>query len=86
MKTLARIAVFVAGVGVAILGWRMSHNEALTLQNGSSAAISGAEVLIIAGGLIALMAFLPSSGTMARWMSLKRRKPAPHAQFRRRHR
>jgi hypothetical protein len=73
-------------VGVAILGWRISHNEAVTLQNGSTTAISGAEVLIIAGGLIALMAFLPSSGTVGRWMSLKRRKPAPHTQFRRRHR
>jgi hypothetical protein len=73
-------------VGVAILGWRISHNEAVTLQNGSTTAISGAEVLIIAGGLIALMAFLPSSGTVGRWMSLKRRKPGPHTQFRRRHR
>lgn len=87
MKKLGRVAVFLIGVAVAFLGWHKSRAEVLSLQNGSNPGnVSSAEVLIIAGGLIALMAFLPSSATLARWMSLKRRKPVPHAQFRRRHR
>jgi hypothetical protein len=32
------------------------------------------------------MAFLPSSQTLGRWMSLKRRKPALPKHYRRRHR
>ncbi len=83
MKLALRIAVFVVGVALLFVGWRKAHT--VDLQNpGSSNTGNPAEVLVVIGGLVTLMAFVPSQQTLGRWMSLKKqRKPQP-AHFRRR--
>jgi hypothetical protein len=87
MKIAARCLVFVFGISVLFFAWHKAHNQVLDLHNsGSTTAVNSAELLVVVGGLIALMAFLPSSQTLGRWMSLKRRKPALPKHYRRRHR
>ena len=87
MKIATRIAVFVLGAALLFFGWRKAHNEMIPTQNpGSTNAISSSEIVVVIGGFVMLMAFLPSSETLGRWMSLKRRKTAAPAHFRRRRR
>ncbi|HUI84190.1 MAG TPA: hypothetical protein VL240_08200 [Candidatus Binatia bacterium] len=85
MKIAIRVAVFLAGAGLVVFGWYKAHSEMISLQNpGSTNAINSSEMLVVIGAFIALAAFLPSSRTLGRWMSLKRpRRPQP-AHFRRR--
>jgi hypothetical protein len=87
MKIALRITIFLLGAALLFFGWHKAHMETLNLQNsGNTSAISSSEVLVVIGGFVALMAFLPSSKTLGRWMSLKRNKPRPPAHFRRRRR
>ncbi len=85
MKLSLRITVFVLGAALLFYGWRKGHNEAIPSQNpGSTNAISSSEVVVVVGGFVLLAAFLPSSETLGRWMSLKRRKRPQTAHFKRR--
>jgi hypothetical protein len=87
VKIAIRVAVLVLGAALLFFGWHKAHNEPIPGQNpGNTSAISSSEVLVVIGGFVALMAFLPSSQTLGRWMSLKRRKAPLPAHFRRRHR
>ncbi len=87
MKIAVRCLVFVLGVSVLFFAWHKTHTELLNLQNsGNGNAVNSSEILVVVGGLIALMAFLPSSETLGRWMSLKRRKRPLPAHFRRKRR
>ncbi|MGB8887997.1 MAG: hypothetical protein WCC87_14800 [Candidatus Korobacteraceae bacterium] len=86
MKIAVRCLVFVLGISVLFFAWHKTHNQVLDLQNsGSTNTVNSAEVLVVIGGLIALMAFAPSSETLGRWMSLKRRKRPLAKHYRRRH-
>jgi hypothetical protein len=80
-----RVAVFVAGVVLLFFSWRHAHTAAATVQNpGTANTGSPAEVLVVIGAFLALMAFVPSPETLGRWMSLKpQRRPQP-AHFKRR--
>ena len=87
MKLATRVAVFIAGAAVLFLGWHKSHLQTVNLQNpGTTNNGNPAELLIVIGAFIALLAFLPSSETLGRWMSLKRHHKPPPAHFRRRRR
>ena len=87
MKLVTRILVFAAGGALLFFGWHKAHMEMINLQNpGSTNAISTSEVLVVVGGFVTLMAFLPSQKTLGRWMSLKRPRKAQPAHFRRRRR
>ncbi len=87
MKIAIRVAVFVLGASLLFFAFHKAHNEVVNLQSSSSSSTSGSsEVLGIVGGFLALAAFAPSSETLGKWMSLKRRKTPTHARFRRRHR
>jgi hypothetical protein len=79
-----RAAVFLAGMGLLFFGWYRAHNATVDLTNPRANPGSPAEVLVVIGGFMALLAFLPSSQTLGRWMSLKRQKRPPPAHFRRR--
>ncbi len=85
MRIALRVGVFVLGVALLFVGWRKSHPANVDLQNpGSASTGNPAEVLVVIGGFVMLLAFVPSQQTLGRWMSLKRhRKPQP-AHFRRR--
>jgi hypothetical protein len=93
MKTVreqARIALRVAGLvlgaWLAYFGWHKAHGEVANLQTPTqTGAAYGPEFLVVGGVLVILMAFLPSPARLGRWMSRKRRKPVPHARFRRQH-
>ena len=88
MKKPAKIALrtgaFVLGLVLLFVGFRKAHAN-VDLQNpGSANTGNPAEVLVVIGGFVALLAFVPSQQTLGRWMSLKKsRKPQP-AHFRRR--
>ncbi len=85
VKIAARVVVFVLGAGLLFYGWHKAHNEPITLPNpGAGNAISSSEVLVVIGGFVLLAAFLPSSGTLGRWMSLKRPRRPQAARFKRR--
>jgi hypothetical protein len=85
LKIAIRILVFASGAGLLFFGWHKAHNEILNLQNPASPNPTGSsEVLVVIGAFVALMAFLPSSETLGRWMSLKRHKAPAPAHFRRR--
>jgi len=87
LKIAMRAAVFVLGAALLFFGWHKAHTEAANLQNpGTANPGSPAEVLVVVGAFVALLAFVPSSETLGRWMSLKRRHHAPPAHFRRRRR
>ncbi len=82
-----RAAVFVLGAALLFFGWHKAHSEAINLQSPGTANLgSPAEVLVVIGAFVAVMAFVPSSETLGRWMSLKRKHHAPPARFRRRRR
>ena len=80
-----RAAVFVVGIGLLFFGWYRAHSATVDLTNPNANPGSPAEVLVVIGGFVALLAFLPSSQTLGRWMSLKRQKRPQPAHFRRRH-
>ncbi len=87
MKNIAvRIAVFVLGAWLIYFGWHKGHAELINLQNSPVTPSSSysPEILAVGGAFLVLAAFAPSPATLGRWMSRKRRKPVPHAQFRRR--
>jgi TRAP-type C4-dicarboxylate transport system permease small subunit len=87
VKILARVAVFVLGAALLFFAWHRSHSEMATVQSpGSTSPSNAPAVLVVIGGFLALMAFLPSQETLGRWMSLKRPKRGRPAHFRRRHR
>jgi len=87
VKLALRVAVFVLGVGLLFFGWRKAHSESVNLQNpGSTNTGNPSEVLVVVGAFVTLGAFVPSSQTLGRWMSLKRKHHVPQAQFRRRRR
>jgi len=80
-----RAVVFVLGAALLFYGWRKAHNEPVPTQSpGAANAINSSEVLVVIGGFVLLMAFLPSSETLGRWMSLKRRRRPQGAHFKRR--
>jgi hypothetical protein len=83
VKIAIRIAVFVVGAALLFFGWHKAHLE--TINAGGTGAVSSAEILVVIGGFVLLLAFLPSSETLGRWMSLKRHRTATPAHFRRRH-
>jgi len=87
MKLAWRVAVFALGAALLFYGWHRSHRASSNIQN-SGAATTGdpAEVLVVIGAFLGLLAFAPSPETLGRWMSLKRKHHAPPAQFRRRRR
>jgi hypothetical protein len=77
--------LFASGAGILIVAWYKAHNEMMNLQNpGASNAVGSAEVLIMLGGFVMLMAFAPSPEMLGRWMALKKPKKAQPAHFRRR--
>ena len=85
MKLALRTAAFVLGLALLFFGWHKAHTEAVNVSNPGTANLgSPAEVLVVIGAFIALLAFVPSSDTLGRWMSLKRKHHAPPAHFRRR--
>jgi hypothetical protein len=87
VKIFTRIGVFLLGAGVLFYGWHRSHTEIVALQNPANASPGNASgVLVVIGGFLVLLAFLPSQGTLGRWMSLKRPKRHRPAHFRRRRR
>lgn len=86
MKIAVRIAVFVLGAWLIYFGWHKGHAELINLQN-TPVTPSGnysPEILAVGGAFLVLAAFAPSPAVLGRWMSRKRRKPVPHAHFRRR--
>jgi hypothetical protein len=85
VKMAIRVAAFVLGLGLLFVGFRKSHVDTTNQQNpGATNTGNPAEVLVVIGGFVTLMAFVPSQQTLGRWMSLKKsRKPQP-AHFRRR--
>ncbi len=87
MKLGIRIAVFVLGAVLIFFGLHRSHSETMTLQNGPATPSSSysPEIIAVAGAFLVLAAFAPSPAVLGRWMSRKRRKPVPHARFRRKH-
>jgi hypothetical protein len=85
VKLALRVAVFVFGVVLLFVGFRKAHVNPNNAQSpGSPNTGSPAEVLVVAGGFAALMAFVPSQQTLGRWMSLKRQRRPQPAHFRRR--
>jgi len=85
VKIVTRVLIFVAGALVLFFGWHKAHTEMINLQNpGTTNSISSSEVLVVVGGFVLLMAFLPSQQTLGRWMSLKKPRKAQAAHFRRR--
>jgi len=86
VKLAIRVAVLVLGLFLVFYGLRKGHGEMITFQNNPTPTSSySPEILAVVGAFIVLGAFAPSPATLGRWMSLKRRKPVPHARFRRRH-
>jgi hypothetical protein len=85
MKLWLRITIFLTGAGLLFFAWRKAHNEMLNLQNPAIGNSAGsAEILLIVGSFVMLMAFAPSQEMLGRWMALKKPKKARPAQFRRR--
>jgi len=85
VKLPLRITIFVLGAALLFYGWRKAHNEVIPSQNpGASNGINSSEILVVIGGFGLLAAFFPSSETLGRWMSLKRRRRPQAAHFKRR--
>ena len=87
MKLGIRIAVFALGAVLLFFGLHRSHNETVDVQNGPATPSSAysPEIVVVGGAFLMLAAFAPSPAVLGRWMSRKRRKPLPHARFRRQH-
>ena len=85
MKLAGRIAIFVVGACLIFFGLHKAHTEMMVFQNspGTPSTAYSPEIIAVAGAFIALAAFAPSPKRLGRWMSRKRRKPVPHAHFRR---
>ncbi len=80
-----RVGVFVLGAALLFYGWHKAHNEMIAVQNpGAANAVGSSEIVVVIGGFVLLMAFLPSSETLGRWMSLKKHKRPQAARFKRR--
>ena len=85
MKLWLRIAIFLTGAGILFFSWHKAHNQVVSLPTPSSGSnVGSAEILVVVGGFVMLMAFAPSQETLGRWMSLKKPKKAQPAHFRRR--
>ena len=86
MKLAMRIAVFALGALLLFFGLRRAH-ETMDLQNGPATPSTtySPEIVAVGGAFLMLAAFAPSPAVLGRWMSRKRRKPVPHARFRRQH-
>jgi hypothetical protein len=85
MKLALRVAIFASGVALLFFGSHRVHTQTINFQNpGNDPTAGSAEMLVVMGGFALLMAFLPSSKTLGRWMSLKRQRRAQPAHFRRR--
>jgi hypothetical protein len=77
--------VFLAGVGLLFYGWHKAHNAVVNVMNPASPnTANSSEMLVVIGGFVILMAFVPSSQTLGRWMSLKKQKRPQAAHFKRR--
>jgi hypothetical protein len=79
--------VFALGAWPFFFGLHKAHSETMNLQNGPATPSSSysPEIVAVGGAFLALAAFAPSPAVLGRWMSRKRRKPVPHARFRRHH-
>lgn len=85
MKLAVRIAIFLVGASALFFGWHKVHTDVAAIQNpGSTTPINSAEVLVVVGAFVLLMAFAPSPQTLGRWMSLKRPKKVQPPHFKRR--
>ena len=87
MKIAGRCLVFVLGMSLLIFGWRRSHNDVMSSDNPrGNNSVRSSELMVVVGGLIAMMAFLPTNQALGRLAatSPKRRKPTQSAHFRRR--
>jgi hypothetical protein len=85
VKIAIRIAVFALGVCLLFFGLHKAHQETTVFQNnpGTPTNAYSPEIVAVAGAFITLGALAPSPAQLSRWMSRKRRKPVPHAHFRR---
>ena len=84
MKLAVRATVFAAGVLLLFFSWRHAHTAAVANTQGTTSTGSPAEVLVVIGTFLALMAFAPTPDTLGRWMALKRRRRPQPAHFKRR--
>jgi TRAP-type C4-dicarboxylate transport system permease small subunit len=85
MKLWVRIAIFTIGAAILFFSWHKAHNQMVNLQTPSSGgSVGSAEVLVVIGGFVMLMAFAPSQEALGRWMALKKPKKARAAHFKRR--
>ena len=85
MKLWLRIAIFLAGAGILFFSWYKAHNQMVNFQSSNSAgSVGSAEILVVVGAFVMLMAFAPSQETLGRWMKLKKPRRAHPAHFRRR--
>ena len=84
MKLPWRIAIFAVGLALLIFGWHKAHNELVAAQTPGNAAVGSAEVLVMIGGFVMLIAFAPSQEMLGRWMALKKPKKLKPAHFKRR--
>ena len=84
-KIALRIGVFALGAWLIFFGWRKGHAEMMTFQNNPATPSSSyaPEILAVGGAFLVLASSAPSPAVLGRWMSRKRRKPLPHARFRR---
>ena len=85
MKVAVRVAVFALGTLLVFFGLHKARSQIMMFQNNPATPSSSysPEIVAVAGGFLVLAAFAPSPATLGRWMSRKRRKPVPHARFRR---
>ena len=87
MKLWLRIVIFLTGAGILFFSWHRAHNQTVGLPTPNSGANAGsAEILVVIGAFVMLMAFAPSQEMLGRWMALKKPKKARPAHFRRRQR
>ena len=87
MKLWLRVVIFLTGAGILFFSWHKVHNQAVNLPTpNSGASVGSAEILVVIGGFVMLMAFAPSQEALGRWMALKKPKKARPAHFRRRQR
>jgi len=85
LKIGLRATVFVAGALLLFFAWRHAHTASVTVQNPGTANLgSPAEVLVVIGAFLVVIAFVPSPERLGRWMSLKRRRRPQPAHFKRR--
>lgn len=85
MKIATRVLVFLAGVGLLFYGWHKTHGAVINVMNPSNTStVNSPEALVVIGGFVLLMAFVPSSETLGRWMSLKKHRRPQTAHFKRR--